>query len=214
MLLLLCVVTGCKTCLHNNPFSTFSQKDIAKIVICFEKTIYGPYESFDNPEEPNDNVLPAQSYLEPSGYAIKSQQTISRLYNIAKEMPRDRGYPTVGILSYQVYLNKNGKVLGITHIVNWKGYVCFDRGYVQNGWIHLEEDNFAGRSIEYCKIIYDFMKKNMPDKIKEINEIYKKQGGLEKLLFGNTSNIPNNCTPNSTTPTQPPESPPPKKRFR
>ena len=189
MLLSLCALAGCRTRSQVNPFSSFSEKDIAKIVICFGKAIYGPDKSFDNPEEPNDYAFPVQFYLEPSGYAIKDRRTISKLYNAGKAITRDTGgYPLIGVLSSQVFLDKRGEILGATHIVNWKGFVVFDSCFIKNGWIHLNEDEtagvFAGRSPEYCRIIYDFMKKNMPDKIDKLNKLYKEQGGLEKLLFG------------------------------
>jgi hypothetical protein len=190
-LFFLLVLFGCTTSeniANPDPFYSFSEEDIAKVVICFETPIYGPDKSFDNPEEPYDSIFHADFYLQPSGFAIKNRKMISELYNAAKSIEYDLGYASSGILSYQVYLDKEGKVLAIVHIVNWESYINIGKGYIKDGWIHFAEFNedsiiIAGRSPKYCRIIYDFMKKNMPEKIKELDGMYKKQGGLEKILF-------------------------------
>jgi hypothetical protein len=188
-LCLACLVSGCASINQKtlNPFDAFSANDIDRVLICFEDKIYGP-EKNENLNEPEDYVSFAQFYLRPSGYSIKNQKTILKLYDAIRKAKKTSDYTFSGILSYQVFLDKKGKILIATQIVNYDSCIAYRKCYLKKGWIHFSEDDdeictLNVNSPEYCRIIYNFMKKHIPKRIEKLNNLYKKQGGLEKQLF-------------------------------
>ena len=185
------VVTSCNTLKHqtqHNPFQEFSAKDIDRVSICFEERIYGPQgrATFDPDNRPIDSVIPVDFYLKPSGAAIRDRKTIKQLHSALRSSSIGTGYPKTasGILSYQVFFDKENKILAVTSIENYQCNVSFRNCAMQNGWIHFKEMTFQGcQNVPFCKAIYEFMNKELPETIAYWEEFFKDHGGHKKHLF-------------------------------
>lgn len=191
--LLIVGLTGCSTFnphAKSNPFQEFSAEDIDRVSLCYESSIYGAEgrTTFDPGEQPIDSLLPAEFYLKPSGVAIRNRETISQLHKALRSSQIGTGYPKTasGILSYQVFLDRGNRILAVTSIENYQCNITIEDCSMEQGWIRFNKDmSFRGCQNEpFCRIVYEFMKKELPDKIASWEEYFKTLGGLEKHLFG------------------------------
>lgn len=191
--LLIAGLTGCGTLnpqVKHNPFQEFTAEDIDRVSLCYESSIYGAEgrTTFDPGEQPIDSLLPTEFYLKPSGVAIRNRETISQLHKALCSYQIGTGYPKTGsgILSYQVFFDRKNKILAVTSIENYQCNITIHNCSLEQGWIRFNEDiSFRGCQNEpFCRIVYEFMKKELPDEIASWEESFKNHGGLEKHLFG------------------------------
>lgn len=163
----------------------FSPMDVARVVICTEDAIYGlnRYNTAD------DGIYPAEPYLKPSGATIRDKATIVRLHAALRSASVASGYPKTGsgILSYQVFLDGNDKVLAVTSIENYRCCVSMHDCSMKNGWIRFNKDMSSRgcQSVLYCRTIYEFMKQELPAEIERWDQFYRPHtGGIEQAIFG------------------------------
>ena len=169
---------GCSTSRlqgQHNPFQKFAASDIDKVLICCEEENHGTDTS-------------PEFGLKPSGAAIRDKTTIASLHQAMFSSAIGTGYPKTGsgILSYQVFLDAKNRILAVTSIENYQCNVSIRECSMTDGVIRFNEDmSFRGcQNKVFCRTVYDFMKKEMPDTSASWEESFKKLGGLEKLLFG------------------------------
>lgn len=182
LILVMCTMglltTGCSTSRlqgQHNPFQKFAASDIDKVLICCEAENHGTDTS-------------PEFGLKPSGAAIRDRTTIASLHQAMISSPIGTGYPKTGsgILSYQVFLDSKNRILAVTSIENYRCNVSIRECSMTDGVIRFNEDmSFRGcQNKVFCRTVYEFMKKEMPDTIASWEESFKKHGGLEKNLFG------------------------------
>jgi len=170
------LATGCSTARlqgQHNPFQKFAASDIDKVLLCFE-------------ENRGTDTSP-EFGLKPSGAAIRDKTTIASLHQAMFSSPIGTGYPKTGsgILSYQVFLDAKNRILAVTSIENYQCNVSIRECSMTDGVIRFNEDmSFRGSQNKvFCRTVYEFMKKEMPDTTASWEEYFKKRGGLEKRLF-------------------------------
>lgn len=164
VLILLAVVTGCATRpTGENPFATLDPTQVAKITV-------GDLSVNPETEESTFSVY----------FEITDQHIVRRLVELATNSKHQiDGWPGIGMLSYQRFLDPDGRVLADTCIVN------FDNTVV----IHEPEIPIDGywkcmKSKEFCRTIYDLMLRHVPEEIESLRKGYREVGQeLEALLF-------------------------------
>jgi len=183
----LILLVGCQTLEHpteKNPFKTFTLDKIARVVICKEEIIYGLHPT--NISE--DSVFGVNFYLKPTGVTIRDKNIIAQLYNAGREADVSFGYPKTpsGLLSTLVFLDKRNRVLAVTSVENHQCCVSLRDCSMEEGWIKFNKNwSLNGfQSVPFCRTIFEFMKKEMPQDIEYWNKEFRNHGGIEKLLFG------------------------------
>lgn len=188
-LLFLCTLATAEVNSHGNTNEfTLKSEDIAKILLCKEvgtvDDLFGGRSSSD--------ILSQGHLLEPLGSAITNRVVIESLCESFSEMHfgEPKGIPAIGILSYQVFFNKDGKILGITWIPVFRGTVLVSSGFIEKNRIVVAQDDVhsqaAGQSVRFCRAVYDVMRQQVPAEIEQLDASYRHQAGvgLEALLFG------------------------------
>ena len=164
LLLVLLVANGCATRpTGQNPFASLEAACIAKIQVG---------DLSVNPETSKSTFT---QYFE-----ITDPKVVGRLVELVRDTGhKTDGWPAIGMLSYQRFLDASGRVLADTRIVNFDNTVVTHepnmplRGY----WKCMQ-------SPEYCRTIYDLMVKQVPQVIDSQRKWYKTMDRkLETLLF-------------------------------
>lgn len=162
-------ITGCATRpTGQNPFASLEPARVAKIQVG---------ELSVNPETARSSFT---QYFE-----ITDPNIISRLVGLTGSSPhKTDGWPGIGMLSYQRFVDFDGRVVADTRIVNFDNTVVIHepnmpmRGY----WKCM-------RSPEFCRTIYDLMLKYIPEEIESQRRGYREVGQeLELLLFEGKQN--------------------------
>ena len=164
VLLLLPVVTGCVTRpTGENPFATLEPTRVAKIAVG---------DLSVNPETDESTFT---QYFE-----ITNPKVVSRLVELVTSTKHQSdGWPGIGMLSYQRFLDANGCVLADTRIVNFD-----NTGVIHEPEIPIEGYWRCMKSEEFCQTIYDLMLKHVPGEIESQRRGYREVGQeLEALLF-------------------------------
>lgn len=160
---------------------------IAKILLCFERapTVREGGTGFN--DIPTNNM--ANYAIEPYPYSIQNTNTIALLCrSLAATDPIKRAPPFSGILSYQVFLGRQGEVVAVTHIVLHECTVIMGTGARrEESAIMLGESLQTGKNRDFCRIIYDMMQRELPDVIRDLDKQCEDRGGVEKMLFGEVS---------------------------
>lgn len=159
-----------------NPFETISSTDVVRIVLYEEKFL---------PRKPEDGELALSFYLKPLGAIITNQSVIASACESLRKAELSRGHPKTGsgLLNYQVFYGKKDRVLAVTSIENYRCSVAFKEFRVDNGILRASGASHGCRSVQFCRIIFDFTKNALPDEFSKLDDIYRAQGGIEKLLF-------------------------------
>jgi len=187
----LCVVllSGCtpfRSHSQRNQFAGVAADDISRISLCHEEKIWGENPILGGP-------APVEIYLRPYGAEIRDRETIHKMWKALRGAKVSSGYPKTGsgLLSYQVFFDKDNRILATTSIENHQCGVAFSRcamtrGSMKYGWISfMPNDNaFLGcQSVQYCRLVFDFMKRELPEVIAKWDRIHQTRGGIEKQLF-------------------------------
>jgi hypothetical protein len=112
-------------------------------------------------------------------FRIEDPATVAKLTELMRQEKAEVGFPFIGILSYQRFVDARGRPVAETHIVNFSNTVVVSDPFDPvNGFyavVHSEE---------FCRVIYDLMLKHCPERIEQQREMYRKVNRrLETLLF-------------------------------
>ena len=151
----------------NNVPMTIDLSRVAQIVLCEESDPFG------------------ESLLQPLGVVITDHDTIQHLVGeINESKPDNGGYPFIGILCRQMFLDAASNVLTVSSIINYKATVECERGgvYFRNGNYYLTRPDGEGamaipasksfRSVPFARTIFECLKKHRPDIIDQQSKLY------------------------------------------
>lgn len=182
----LILITGCHTLhreAHCNPFVVFPSGDIERVVLCEEESIYGLYAR----DPSDDGVYPVEFYLRPVWGTIRDRSDIARLHHALCAGNVTSGYPRTfsGCLCYQVFLNASNEVLAVTSIEAYECGVAILNGHMDGGVIRFgdRQGTLGLQSAPYCRIIHEFMQREQPGRMAELDRLYRDRGGIEKAIF-------------------------------
>jgi hypothetical protein len=163
-ILLMCLTLGCTTPPQpSDPFSQLEANQVATIAV-------GTYKS----------GVDGQAEFVPA-FTITDPNTVRHLALLAKDSPRiETILPGIGGLSSQQFLDKRGRPLAVTFILNFGNLLMIDRP----GPTHDASMGVITRSEPFTRCIYDLMVKYWPEEIQKKQQLYKEVGqSLEDLLF-------------------------------
>jgi hypothetical protein len=150
---------------------TFSEIDIARIIICECDSVVGLDLEFNYSNAGEDIVLEevqdVRFYLRPLGVSIKKKETIKKLIEGVKLGQVTNTSTFSGVLCYQVFLGKNNKILLTTKLEN-SGEISIINCFISKEGIITFNDkkqNIHFVSDDFYKIIYAFMKEYFPERI-------------------------------------------------
>lgn len=156
------------------PFDRVDTNQVVRVVVGFTEP-FGDDAFADNPRLP---ALPKlQQYFE-----VCDAQLAKKLAFLVKDMKKtdEMTYPPIGILSEQKFMDSASNVVFTTHIVNYEATVVVD-SLTGAGKEYFR----TGHSFEFCRVVYEMMKKYCPHVIEKQDKFYREvDKPLEELLFG------------------------------
>ena len=112
-------------------------------------------------------------------FRIEDPDVVAKLTRLMKGVKSELGFPFIGVLSYQRFVNARGRPIAETHIVNFNNTVVVSDPFDPvNGFYAVV------RSEEFCRAIYDLMLTHCPERIEQQRKMYREVNRkLETLLF-------------------------------
>jgi hypothetical protein len=157
-----------------NPFSRIRPDRVVRV------ELYDFLEPHSDPFSNQAPTTPKKGKWKSTGVSITNTTAIAQMVSALSGLTFTNNfpYPAIGLLGHQFFIDRNGRILAVTTIVNHRATVIVATS--------PDDASRAGvRSDQFCRIVYDAMKVVLPGKIAALDALYKETpvGGLEAVLF-------------------------------